>query len=73
MKTNLPKPGSTCYVKDFDSDAWSIRTFWGVGKGPLFRYITYDRRSDEIEEWVIIKFEEADSTVELGETKLTKD
>jgi hypothetical protein len=56
MKTNLPKPGTTCYVKDFEDAAWNMRTFWGVSKSPLLKYITYDKRSDEVEQWVIIKF-----------------
>ena len=56
MKTNLPKPGTTCYVKDFENEAWSMRTFVGVSNSPLLRYITHDKRSDEVEQWVIIKF-----------------
>ena len=55
MEKNLPKAGTTCYVKDFDDDVWSIRTFWGIGNNPLFKYVTYDRRNDEVEEWIIIK------------------
>jgi len=55
MNKNLPKPGTTCYVKDFEDDGWHIRTFCGVSKGPLFRYITYDQGNDEVEEWIMIR------------------
>lgn len=55
MEENLPKSGTLVYVKDFDDDGWSLREFCMVSKKSPFKYITYDKRNDEVEEWLMIK------------------
>jgi hypothetical protein len=55
METQLPIKGKNCQVRDFDDEGWSIRIFVKVGEKSPFKYITYDRRTDEVEEWLQIK------------------
>ena len=55
MEENLPKNGTLVYVRDFDDEGWVLREFLGVSKKSPFKYITYDRRTDEVEEWLQIK------------------
>jgi hypothetical protein len=55
MKTQLPIKGKNCRVRDFDDEGWSIKIFVGVSEKSPFKYITYDRRNDEIEEWLQVK------------------
>lgn len=55
METQLPIKGKNCRVRDFDDEGWSIRIFVKVSEKSPFKYITYDRRTDEVEEWLQIK------------------
>lgn len=51
----LPKSGELCYVCNFKDD-WYTRNFLRVSeKNGIFKYITYDSRTDEVEEWMNIQ------------------
>ena len=58
MKTQLPVKGKLCRVRDFDDEGWSLRTFVGVEEKSPFKYITYHRRTDEVEQWLQIQIED---------------
>jgi hypothetical protein len=47
--------GKYVFVKNSNDDSWTMREFAGVTTKNPFKYITYDRDSDEVEEWLIIK------------------
>jgi hypothetical protein len=57
MEENLPKNGTLCLVRDFEDDGWSLREFYGVSTKRPFKYITYDKDTDEVEEWLMIKLD----------------
>ena len=55
MENKLPNPGTQILVRNFNDEGWSVRTFAGISKKSPFKYITFDKTSDEVEEWLQIK------------------
>jgi hypothetical protein len=48
------KPGEWCFVSN-DGENWFMRKLIKISDKGMFKYITYDSDSDEVEEWISIK------------------